>query len=106
MNYYNISGFNGCLTLIVFGMIFMFMLRVFTGFIMATLPFWIVLGMLLMLRNLYRTYVGSRKPSVTVEEDVPNERSEEFEQSNVFDPNEISRDAEDVEYVEFIDEDR
>ncbi|MBN2899294.1 MAG: hypothetical protein JXO44_11020 [Clostridia bacterium] len=101
MNYYNVSGLNGCLTLIFVGVIFMFLLRVFTGFIMMTLPFWIVLGILLTFRNLYRTYVSARKPSVTVEESVQKERTEEFTQSNVFDPDEISRDAVDVEYVEY-----
>lgn len=105
MNYYNISGLNGCLTLIFVGMIFMFLLKVFTGFIIATLPFWIVLGILLTFRNLYRTYIGSRKPSVTVEEDYTERNAEAYEPSNVFDPEEISRDAEDVEFVEFVDDD-
>jgi len=101
MNYYNISGFNGCFTLIIIGMIFMFLLRVFTGFIMATLPFWLVLGIFIVFRNIYRTYIGSRKPNVTVEEDFSTKEQDAYESEQVFNPDEISRDAEDVEYVEY-----
>jgi membrane-bound ClpP family serine protease len=106
MNYYNISGFNGCLTLIIMGMVFMFLLRVFTGFIMATLPFWLVLGILMVFRNLYQTYVASRKPNVTVEEAYSTSSEEAYEPEQIFDPNEISRDAEDVEFVEFNDNEK
>lgn len=107
MNYYNISGLNGCLTLIIIGMIFMFLLRVFTGFIMATLPFWIVLGILLIFRNLYRTYIGNRKPNVTVEEDYTTESTNaHYDASSSYVPEEeLSRDAIDVEYVEYDDAD-
>jgi len=105
MNYYNISGLNGCLTLIIMGMVFMFLLRVFTGFIMATLPFWVVLGIMLVFRNLYRTYIGTRKPNVTVEEEYESTDSPSYEEPQAFDPDEISRDAEDVEFVEYDDTD-
>lgn len=101
MNYYNISGLNGCFTLVLIGMIFMFLLRVFTGFIMATLPFWLALGVLLVLRNLYRSYITSRKPNVTVEEDFSSHASPDMEETPSFNPDEISRDAVDVEYVEY-----
>ncbi len=103
MNYYNISGLNGCLTLIIFGMVFMFLFRVFTGFILMTLPFWLVLGVLIVLRNLYRTYITARKPNVTVEKDFSTEATEEFEEVSVFDIDKLSRDAEDVDFIEYND---
>jgi hypothetical protein len=101
MNYYNISGLNGCLTLIFIGMIFVFLFRVFTGFIIATLPFWIVLGILIVFRNLYRTYIESRKPNVTVEDDYSTRGGDVFEEATSFADDEISRDAEDVDFVEY-----
>lgn len=105
MNYYNISGLNGCLTLIFIGIIFTFLLRVFTGFIIATLPFWLVLGMLLVFRNLYKSYSAFRKPNVTVEDDYSSRGGDVFEESASFADGEISREAEDVEFVAYDDTD-
>lgn len=100
---YNISGLNGCLTLIIFGTIFMFLFRIFASFILMTLPFWLVLAALFAFRNLYRTYITARKPNVTVEEDFSSEANREDEESVMFDENELSRDAEDVEFIEYND---
>jgi len=83
----------------------MFLFKIFTSFILMTLPFWLVLGVLIIFRNLYRTYIGARKPNVTVEEDFSSEAAREEEEPAMFDENELSRDAEDVEFVEYNDTD-
>ncbi len=108
MNYYSVSGLNGCLVLLIFLVIFFALLKLFAAFVIATLPFWIVVGVLLVLRNLYLMYMGSKDNGIEVEDnfDEPSDTSTSNSyDSNMYNSNKISRDAEDVEFYEYVDDD-